>query len=175
MGTSVAPTIATSLVLGALVYKVTDLFKYLRAFWGRNEQTREDGKNGLLSLLLSAVAGVVTVLIFQQTEWAAEITIGERPLANLSLVSAAVFGLVVTSLASTLYDLKKAVDNADSAATPRLMEQSEQVRLDRQAAVGGGRLRPTTARGRGSNGWCASRSAAGRPAGWGRGRAPRSP
>lgn len=132
MGTSVAPTIATSLVLGALVYKVTDLLKYLRALLGRKAQTREDGKNGLLSLLLSSIAGVLTVLIFQQTQWANEITIGDRTLASLSTVSALVFGLVVTSLAATLYDLKKAVDNADTAATPRLMEKSEQDRLTRK-------------------------------------------
>jgi hypothetical protein len=60
MGTSVAPTVATSLVLGALVYKVTDLIKYLRALWAHEPQTRQDGKNGLISLGLSSIAGVTT-------------------------------------------------------------------------------------------------------------------
>jgi hypothetical protein len=38
MSTSVAPTIAASLVLGALIYKITDLIEYVRALFGRNRR-----------------------------------------------------------------------------------------------------------------------------------------
>ena len=135
MSTSVAPTITASLVLGALIYKITDVVKYIRALFGHEQKTREDGKNGLVSLLISAVAGVVTVFIFRETQWASEITVGQRSLSDLSSFSMVIFGLVVTSLASTLYDLKKAVDNSDSAATPRVIEQPERDRLARQEAA----------------------------------------
>ncbi len=138
MSTSVAPTIAASLILGALIYKITDLIKYAAAAVFDTGGSRKEGLDGLLSLGLSVAAGEVAVFLFRQTQWAGEIAVGQRTLADLSVGSMAVFGLVVTSIAASLYDVKKAIDRTDTASTPRLLPEPEKNRRRRvEQALGG--------------------------------------
>ena len=60
--------IAASLVFGAVVLKLVDFIKY----------ARNGDWNGVLTLLIGWLAGLVAVFVFVQTEWADEITIGSE-------------------------------------------------------------------------------------------------
>jgi hypothetical protein len=114
--------ITAMFLFGALVLKLVDLVKYARA---------RDG-NGLITLAIGFVAGIAAVAIMAETQWGDEIKIGDETLATMSRVSKVVLGLVATSVAAVVYDFKKAVDNTDSARTPRLTQGAEE---ERDAAV----------------------------------------
>jgi hypothetical protein len=115
-------TIAATLVFAALVLKLVDLLKYIKA---------GDG-NGLLTLAIGFVAGIAAVAIVGETQWNDEIKIGDETLETMSRVSKVVLGLVATSVAAVVYDFKKAVDHTDSARTPRFTKEAEN---ERDAAV----------------------------------------
>jgi hypothetical protein len=117
--------VGASVLFGALILKLVDFFKYL---W------RPD-PNGLLTLGGSWAVGVLAVWIASHTEWKDDIRIGTESLETLSLFSKLVLGFVATSVASLFYDAKKAVDNTDSASTPRLTKDAEDERKARIAAV----------------------------------------
>jgi hypothetical protein len=104
--------LTASVILGAFVLKLVDFIKYLRnSDW-----------NGVVSLLITWVVGLVAVQVFIATQWGDEIRVGAHTLGELDGTSKLVLGLVIPSLASLLYDVKKAVDNTDSAATPPLVK-----------------------------------------------------
>jgi hypothetical protein len=89
------------LVLGLVVYTLTNLLKYLRARdW-----------NGVLTLLGAWVVGFLAVWLVGSTDWGATISVAEKVLA----------GLVVASAAATTADLKKAFDGTDTATKPPLV------------------------------------------------------
>jgi hypothetical protein len=123
-------TITGTLILGALVTKASDLVKYVLALFKADPQSRSDGVNGVLSLLLTAALGVLIVWGVAQTQWADEIPIGARNLGDLPLGSLVVLGVVISSFASFLYDLKKAIDRSDSASTPRIDSRAEKRRVE---------------------------------------------
>ena len=116
--------IAASLVFGAVILKLVDFIKYARnADW-----------NGVLTLLTGWLAGLVAVFVFLQTEWADEITIGSETLDQLTVWSKVVFAFAASSVAAVLYDFKKAVDNTDTASTPKIqggrLEQERKSRVE---------------------------------------------
>jgi hypothetical protein len=120
------PTISVTLILGTLILKSTDLVKYVKAaFFGTSQRAEEQkkGMNGLITLALTAVAGVVIVFVFRETDWADEIKFGQEKLSDISPLSSIVLGLVISSLGSVIYDYKKAIDNKDDARTPRFIKQ----------------------------------------------------
>jgi len=118
-------TLAATLVFAALVLKFVDLIKYARA---------KDG-NGLITLAIGFVAGIGAVGIISLTQWNDEIRIGDETLESMSRVSKVVLGLVATSVAAVLYDFKKAVDNTDTARTPRITKTAERERDTAVAAA----------------------------------------
>jgi hypothetical protein len=103
------------LVLGLVVYTLTNLLKYLRAGdW-----------NGVVTLLGGWLVGLAAVWLVGATDWGATITVGgTKTLDMLSVAEKVLAGLVVVSAASTVYDLKKSFDNTDSAQTPSLVPTS---------------------------------------------------
>jgi ABC-type branched-subunit amino acid transport system permease subunit len=116
--------LTASLVFGALVLKLVDLVKYVRnGDW-----------NGVLTLVLGLVAGIVAVQVMLLTQWGDEIRIGNETLDKLTFASQVVLGLVATSVAAVIYDFKKALDNTDSASTPVLqggeMERERRERVE---------------------------------------------
>lgn len=113
--------VAASLIFGALVLKLVDFLKYLR--------TRD--ANGLLTLFLGWVAGVSAIQLIRLTQWDDEIKIGAESLETLSFWSQLVLGFVATSVAAVIYDFKKALDNTDTASTPRLTSAAESERKAR--------------------------------------------
>jgi hypothetical protein len=113
--------LTASLIFGALILKLVDFLKYLRnADW-----------NGVVTLLLGWVAGVVAIQMIRLTDWDKEIKIGALSVDQLDFQSQLVLGFVATSVAAVIYDFKKAVDNTDTASTPRLGPDAEKERQDR--------------------------------------------
>ncbi|MGW0331259.1 hypothetical protein ACWD0J_05145 [Streptomyces sp. NPDC003011] len=117
------PTISVALILGALILKSVDLVKYVKSvLLADDDDERNKGLNGLVSLVLTSVAGVGIVLLFKLTQWADDITFGDTKMSDLNTLSSIVLGLVISSFGSLLYDYKKAIDNKDDARTPRMVK-----------------------------------------------------
>jgi hypothetical protein len=110
--------ITGSLLLGAFILKLVDLLKYL---------LKQDW-SGVVTLGLTWVVGFCAVQAFIETQWGDEVKIGDETLDQLNTVSKIVFGLVAPAVAALLYDAKKAVDNSDTAATPRLLPSKRKPR-----------------------------------------------
>jgi ribosomal protein L7/L12 len=111
-----------SLLLGALILKLTDLVKHVR------EAFRGD-PNGLITLLLTWVVGFIAVQVtIEWTQWGDEINIGQQTLDQLDTGSKIVLGLIAPAVGAVLYDAKKAIDNTDTASTPRMTDDAETVR-----------------------------------------------
>lgn len=105
-----------ALALAALVLKVINLFQYLKA----------RDVNGVGTQLSVWVAGVGALLLVAQTQFAAEIPIGELTLAQLGVWDVIFAGLSLGSTASVVYDVGyKALDNHNSAKVPTLFSPSD--------------------------------------------------
>ena len=117
--------ITVALLLAAVGLKITDFVKYLvSAIRDRADATkRTEALNGLLTLTVTAVLGVLVVQFFlKNSAWGDEVKIGDELLKDLDFHSTVIFGVVFSALASTLYDFKKAVDNQDDAQKPKLLD-----------------------------------------------------
>lgn len=91
-----------------LVWKVVDFVKYLRA---------RDVDNALTQAAVW-LAGVAVTLLLAGTNFADGIVIGDVGVGTMNWQSLLLVGLSLGSTASALVDVKKAVDNTDSAAVP---------------------------------------------------------
>jgi hypothetical protein len=120
-GTGAATALSATILFGALVLKLLDFVK----------SCVQRDKNGVVTILTGWVAGVLAVLAFARTEFADELRVGDQALASLGVGSQIVFGLVATSVAGYLYDLKKAIDNSDTASTPKMLREDENKRKAR--------------------------------------------
>jgi hypothetical protein len=110
--------ITASLIFGAFVLKLVDLVKHLiegfRGEW-----------NGFLTLTMTWVVGFIAIWLFIQTGWGQEIRLGEQTLDQINTSGKIVFALAAPAVAALLYDAKKAVDDSDTASTPRLTSEAE--------------------------------------------------
>jgi formate hydrogenlyase subunit 3/multisubunit Na+/H+ antiporter MnhD subunit len=99
-------------VLALVVYTLMNLLKYLRARdW-----------NAVITLVGGWVVGFLAVWLVGATTWGSTVTVGgTKTLDQLSFPEILLVGLVVVSVGSAVYDLKKSFDNTDSAATPTLL------------------------------------------------------
>jgi hypothetical protein len=104
---SLTPLVA----VGTLVFTVVNFLTYLRS---RNW-------NGVLTQLIAWVAGVVGIVIAAHSQYAAQITFGTQNLSNANGWTQVFLGLIATSLLSTFNELKKAIDNSDSAKKAPLL------------------------------------------------------
>lgn len=97
--------------MGALVFTLVNLLKNLRA-----------GKwSPVVTQLIAWLAGVVVVVLFAQTDWAATIAFGGQALSDLNGSSQFVIGLMASSIFGVATEVIKAVDNTDSAAKSPLI------------------------------------------------------
>ena len=100
--------VGASFIFGALILKLVDFVKYAKA----------GDVNGIVTIVTGWVVGFVAIQLILQTDWKDEIKLGDETLDQLSFGSQVVLSLVATSVAGVLYDVKKAVDNTDTASTP---------------------------------------------------------
>ena len=110
-----------TLVLAAVGLKATDLAKYISVIVNPTNADRTKAVNGLVTLVLTALLGVVIVFVLKGSTWSAQIVVGSTTVANLSVGASVLFGVAFSAVAGTLYDFKKAVDTEDSAKKPKLM------------------------------------------------------
>ena len=114
--------VAASFIFGALVLKLVDFVKYVK---------NVDG-NGIVTLLIGcsrdrrSAAHPFDGLGRRDQDW-----LGDPRQAGLRL--AARPGPVATSVAAVVHDFKKAVDNTETASTPRLTDDAEKERTERLA------------------------------------------
>lgn len=99
---------APLLVAAALIWKIVDFVKYLRA----------RDVDSCITQASVWLAGVVVVFLLAATDYASGIRIGDLDLDALNGWSLLLLGLSMGSTASVFVDAKKAVDNTDSAAVP---------------------------------------------------------
>lgn len=103
-------TIAPLVLLGALIYKFIDFLKYVMAKdW-----------NAAGTQAVAWIAGVGGMFLFVNTTFAESHEIGGIVFARLSAGDTIFLGLMATSIFSAVYDIKKSIDNTDSAVTPSL-------------------------------------------------------
>lgn len=102
--------ISLFVLIGALVYSATNLLKYFRAKdW-----------NGVLTQLVVWGAGVVAVFLGSATDFADSHLINDIALGDMNWATKTLLGLMATSLFTFGHDVKKALDNRDSAQMPSL-------------------------------------------------------
>lgn len=101
---------APMVALGIVALTLTNLVKYLRA----------KNWNGVITLVAAWIVGFGTLWLFGATAWAHGVTINGSTLDKLALLDKVVAGLVVGSIGSFGFDLQKALDSSQTAATPSL-------------------------------------------------------
>jgi hypothetical protein len=120
--------VTAAIIFGAFILKLVDLVKYLIA------GLRGDW-NDFITLALTWIVGFLAVMIFIKTQWGDEVKLGDQTLDELNFEAKAVFALAAPSIAALLYDAKKAVDNSDTASSPRITNDAEKARKAQVAAV----------------------------------------
>ena len=97
--------------LRTLVFTFVNFLKYLRARNG----------SAVLTQLIAWLAGIGGIALVAHTQFATDIVFGKHTLATLNGTSQLFLGLIATSILSTVNEVKKAIDNGDSAKTPNLL------------------------------------------------------
>jgi len=105
---SLTPLVA----VGTLVFTFVNFLTYLRS---RNW-------NGAVTQLIAWAAGVVGIVIAAHSQYASQVTFGSQKLSSASWWTQVFLGLIATSLLSTFNELKKAIDNKDSAKKAPLLQ-----------------------------------------------------
>jgi hypothetical protein len=67
------------------------------------------------------VAFIVVVLLFAESDWAAQVVIGDISLEAANFWSKVIMGVFLGGSATVVVEFKKAFDNGDSAAKPKLL------------------------------------------------------
>ncbi len=101
-------------LLGALVYKFVDFLKFVRVKDWNSAGTQA----------VAWLAGILAITLFANSDFSSGIDFGGQALGSLNFVSQVIVGLSATSLFSAFYDVKRALDNTDSAKTPALISSS---------------------------------------------------
>lgn len=103
---------APTLALAALVISIINFLKYVRSLdW-----------NGVLTQLIVWVAGVVALVLAAATQFASGISVGDTTLDKLNGPGLIFVGLSLASIGSFATEIKKALDQSDSAAKPPLIK-----------------------------------------------------
>jgi hypothetical protein len=104
---SVAPLV----VLGTLVFTFVNFLRFLVARdW-----------SAVVTQLIAWASGVVAVFLVRATDFASGIKVGDKTLNQVGFWSAFLLGLIATSVLSTVNEVKKAIDQTDSARVPKLL------------------------------------------------------
>lgn len=97
--------------LGTLVFTFVNFLTYLRS----------KNWNGVLTQAIAWVAGIAGVFIAAHTQFADQIKFGAQMLSSMAWPTQLFLGLIATSILSTVNEVKKAIDNNDSAQKAQLL------------------------------------------------------
>ena len=106
--------VVTGLLL-ALVWKFTDFLKHVTA----------KDVSAIVTQLVAWVAGFVAIVLFAHSAYAPHLVIHGLRFDHVSWWDQLLVGLMIGSAGSASYDLKRALDQSDSAATPPLIAQAD--------------------------------------------------
>ena len=98
-------------LLGTLVFTFVNFLRFLvNGDW-----------SSVVTQLIAWGAGVAGVFLIKATDFAEGIKVGDLTMNKLGFWSSLVMGVLATSLLSTVNEVKKALDNNDSARVPALL------------------------------------------------------
>jgi hypothetical protein len=108
----------TVLVFSALVWKVIDFFRMLFNF--------STQKSAIVTQLTAWAGGVLLVVVAAHASVTSGLVLpgSDEPLKTIDFASQILLGLLISSLASTVVDLKQAIDGSDSASKPPMITGS---------------------------------------------------
>lgn len=104
-------TLVPLVAVGTLVFTFVNFLTYLPS----------KNWNAALTQLIAWVAGVIGIILAAHTQFASQITFGSQKLSTTSWPTQVFLGLIATSLLSTVNEIKKAIDNTDSAKKAPLL------------------------------------------------------
>ena len=91
--------------VGTLVFTFVNFLTYLRS----------KNWNGVVTQLIAWAAGIGGIFIASVTQFASQIKFGSQALSGMDAGTKIFLGLIATSILSTVNEVKKAIDNNDSA------------------------------------------------------------
>ena len=105
----------TVIVFSALVWKVID---FLRMLFNYKAQ-----RSAIVTQATAWVGGVALVLVAAQANVTQNLVLpgSDQTLHAMDFVSLILIGLLVSSLASGIVDIKQAIDSSDSASKPAML------------------------------------------------------
>jgi len=105
----------TVVIFAALIWKVIDFLRMLANF--------KNQKSGIITQLTAWVGGVLIVILGAHAEVTKALILpgSTQTLGSLDIASLIILGLLISSFASSLVDVKQAVDSSDSSAVPSLL------------------------------------------------------
>lgn len=98
-------------LVGALVYTVINFLKLVT-----NRQW-----SGVATQVCTWLGGVIVVVIASRSSFGPSVNVAGVALSSANAADLALIGLSASSLFSAFYDVKRAIDNTDSASTPPLL------------------------------------------------------
>lgn len=101
--------------VGTLVFTFVNFLSYIVA------GTRGKGWNGAVTQLIAWAAGIAGIFIAAQTQFAGQIKFGSQLLSGMNWQTKVFLGLIATSILSTVNEVKKAIDNSDTASKEPLV------------------------------------------------------
>lgn len=99
------------LAMSAFVKKVVDMVKFVAA----------GDVNAVVTQLVAWVAGIAAVFLAAKSDFGSQMVINQLALSSLNNWALAFTGLVLASIAGVGWDTISAIDNTNSANTPRLL------------------------------------------------------
>jgi hypothetical protein len=91
--------------VGTLVFTFVNFLTYLRS----------KNWNGVVTQLIAWAAGIAGIFIASGTQFAPQVKFGSQALSGMDPWTKIFLGLIATSILSTVNEVKKAIDNKDSA------------------------------------------------------------
>lgn len=119
----------TVVIFAALVWKVIDFLKMLFNF--------QSNKSAIVTQICAWAGGVALVLIAAHAMVTKALVLpgSDQALGLLDFWSLVLLGLLISSLASGVVDLKQAFDNTDSSSKPALLPGPSAVPVQEQKAA----------------------------------------
>jgi hypothetical protein len=105
----------TVIVFGALVWKVIDFLRMLFNFTSQ--------KSAIITQVTAWVGGVALVVIAAHASVSSSLVLpgADESLKTIDFASQILLGLLISSFASTVVDLKQAFDSTDTATKPSIL------------------------------------------------------
>jgi len=80
--------------------------------------------NGVVTQLIAWASGIAGIFIASATQFASQVKFGSQALAGMNPGTKIFLGLIATSILSTVNEVKKAIDNKDSAQKAPLVKSA---------------------------------------------------